>query len=267
MFSRLTRIGSVVAVTAVIGVAAPAHAVILHNATVTNNVIFGSGNANGGFTLSRDSGLELGLRTKVRFNGANQPENTFNSNGDGTFSFAAGQPAGGGFGFAPGSSSTAPGNFEWSVNSDHLGATGLNLDDLSYELGIDFDPGVGTNFLTFYPVNQTNSDNSIGTEATAAGAGVESNGSNYSSLIGNNSIAQNFWNMEFFDGGPFLFDANVGGIYDLYLSASDQGGELTRVEIQVIVEANVTEVAEPGILGLMGFGLAGLYFARRRRGI
>jgi hypothetical protein len=125
MFSRLTRVGGVVVVTAVIGVAAPAHAVILHNATVTNNVIFGSGNANGGFALSRDSGLELGIRTKVRFNGANQPENTYNSNGDGTFSFAAGQPAGGGFGFAPGSSSTAPWNFEWSVNSDHLGTTVL----------------------------------------------------------------------------------------------------------------------------------------------
>ena len=98
---------------------------------------------------------------------------------------------------------------KWSVNSDHLGATGLNLDDLSYELGINFDPGVGTNFLTFDPVNQTNSDNSIGTEATAAGVSVASNGSNYASLIGNNSIAQNSWNMEFFDGGPFLFDANV----------------------------------------------------------
>ncbi|MFT5450479.1 MAG: hypothetical protein ACI9DC_005687, partial [Gammaproteobacteria bacterium] len=38
----------------------------------------------------RVNGVELGLRGKLRHNATGAPENTFNSNADGTFSFAAG---------------------------------------------------------------------------------------------------------------------------------------------------------------------------------
>ena len=58
-------------------------------------MIFGSGNANGSFTVHRSNGLELGLRGKLRFNASNLPENTFNSNGDGTYTFKVGAPTGG----------------------------------------------------------------------------------------------------------------------------------------------------------------------------
>jgi hypothetical protein len=109
---------------------APAGAALLFDQNVTPDVIFGSGNANGGFTVDRRNGIELGLRGKLRFNASNLPENTFNSNGDGTYTFDAGLPPTG-FGFvAPGSTSTALWNFEWSINSDVTGQLGRNLDDL-----------------------------------------------------------------------------------------------------------------------------------------
>ena len=110
MFSKLSYFGGVVTAAAFLSIgafSAPAHAVVSFDQNVSSNVIFGSGNANGGFTVDRRNGVELGLRSKVRFNALNAPENTFNSNDDGSHSFAAGQPAGGGFGFLPGSPSTA----------------------------------------------------------------------------------------------------------------------------------------------------------------
>lgn len=110
--------------------ASPAKAVIAFDQDVTNNVIFGSGNANGSWTTDRANGVEVGLRAKVRFNAANAPENTFNSNGAGTYEFQAGLPPTG-FGFAPGSTSTATWNFEWSINSNYDGTSSYNLDDLS----------------------------------------------------------------------------------------------------------------------------------------
>lgn len=60
------------------------------NQNVTPDVIYGSGNANGSWTVDRSNGVELGLRGKLRHNAAGAPENTFNSNGNGTYSFAAG---------------------------------------------------------------------------------------------------------------------------------------------------------------------------------
>ena len=63
---------------------------------VTPDVIFGSGNTNGSFTVDRQGSIELGLRAKLRFDSNNQPQNVFNSNGDGSYSFVAG-PAPSGF--------------------------------------------------------------------------------------------------------------------------------------------------------------------------
>jgi len=269
MSSCLSIFGPVVAAIAIFGLAAPAQAIVSFDADVTDNVIFGSGNANGAFTVDRSNAVELGLRGKLRFDAGNQPQNTFNSNGNGTYSFAAGQPAGGGFTFAPGSASTAIWNFEWSINSDFDNSAGRYLSGLNYELGIDFDPGSGTNFLTFDPINQPSADHAIGTNSTGNGDGVKaSDPANYVALIDNNNLAQNSWNMEFFDGGPFLFDANVDGTYDFYLSASDNTGELARVDIQLIVGAGAagsSDIPEPGMFALFGIGIAGLGMMRRRR--
>lgn len=262
-----------VAAVAAIGMAHPARATIAYDQNVTNMVIYGSGNGNGSFTTDRSGGVELGLRTKTRFNASGQPENTFNSNGDGTYSYAAGQPAVGGFGWAPGSASTATWNFDWSINSNYDGSTGLNLDDLSYEIGIDFDPGIGTNFMFFDPITGGIIDNSIGTNATGQGQGVEAaNAGQYATLIANNNLAQNSWNMEFFDGGSFAFDANVDGTYDFVLSAFSGATQIASVNIQVIVGAGAPPgsaggpaVAEPVTAALFGMAFVGLGAVRRRQ--
>src|SRR3546814_4080660 len=91
-----------------------ANTTVWFDQNVTKEVIFGSGNANGSFTVDRQNGIELGLRAKLRFDETNQPQNTFNSNGDGTYSFPAGTPPTG-FGFDPNSPTTPVWNFEWSI--------------------------------------------------------------------------------------------------------------------------------------------------------
>jgi hypothetical protein len=61
---------------AALGVAGPAQAQsLLFDQDVTPDVIFGSGNANGAFTIDQSNGIELGLRGKLRFDASNQPEN------------------------------------------------------------------------------------------------------------------------------------------------------------------------------------------------
>lgn len=235
-----------------------------YDANVTPNAIFGSGNANGGFTVVQESGIELGLRAKTRFNASNQPENTFNSNGDGSYTFNAGLPPVG-FGFAPGSTSTALWNFEWSVNSSFDG-TGTNLDGYTYELSIDFDPAEGVeDFYTFDPINQPWADNSIGTNATAAGQGTEAafgDAAAYASLISSNNLAQNSWNMEFFDGAGVSgksFDGRATGEYIIMLEAFDnEGTSIGMTSIRVVV------VPMPAAGAMAGVGLIALG-ARRRR--
>ena len=231
------------------------------DADVTPDVIFGSGNDNGAFAVDRASGVELGLRAKLRFDDNNQPQNVFNSNGDGTYTYDATLPPTG-FGFASGSTSTAIWNFEWSINSDFDGSSGLVLGDLAYLFEIDFDAGPGTNFLSFDPINIALADHAIGNNGTGNGGGsVATDATSYSSLIDTNNVAQNSWNMEFFDDASngFLFNGGVPGVYDFRLTALDSAGDpLAQTSIQV------KSVPVPTTLALVAFGVIGAAIGRRR---
>jgi hypothetical protein len=244
----------------------PATAALVFDANVTPNVIFGSGNANGSFTVDQNNGVELGLRGKLRYNAVGVPENTFNSNGDGTYSFAAG--------VAPTQTSpTAVWSFEWSINSDYLGTANRNLDDITYLLGYDSDPGAGTSWSGFDPVNDPNPgagdqvfwDHALGDNSTANGAGSSATSeANYATLIGANNVAQNSWKPHWFLSG---FDPTVDGQYDFFLTALDgTGAELARTDMSIIVGAGASVVPVPAAVWLFGTALIGLVgFGKRRK--
>lgn len=252
---------------------------------VEPDVIFGSGNANGSFTVGRAFGIELGLRGKLRHNAAGSPENTFNSNGDGTYSFDAG--------VAPTQSfPTAEWSFEWSINTD-LDDTGtLDLADLSYTLDLDIDPNLGIDFVTFDPIRGINPnfgevrwDHGIGDNNTANGDGGNfvADTATYASAIAANNVAQNSWKPHWFFPG---FDPTVDATYDLSLSAyagfsfvddpeDPQNGQirfehehepvlLARTNIQIIVGNGGSPVPDSGSAALMlSAALLGLLGVRR----
>lgn len=253
-------------------------AVILYDQDITPDVIFGSGNANGSFTTEQNNGIELGLRGKLRHNAAGQPENTFNSNGDGTYSFNAG--------VAPTQSApTAQWSFEWSINSDYSGDDNFNfmLADLSFVLGLDTDPSLSTDFLTFDPIhgvepiaNSVCWDHSMGDNGTGNGAGTEVSGCRsadagvaaaataaYATNLTDFNVAQNSWKPHWFIPG---FDPTIDATYDFYLAAFDaQGQQLARTQIQIIVgSGGATQVPAPTPLLLLGIGLLAVLLSRKR---
>ncbi len=234
---------------------------LLFDQNITPDVIFGSGNANGSFTVDKEiAGVELGLRAKIPFVG------TLNSNGNGTYSYTLAETD------HDGNSGTAQRwNFDWTVNTDHLGTTGNKIDDFTYKLGIDFDPSLATNFLEFDPITPSANpfpDHAIGDNTTANGGGAEAtDAADYLSLIGSNNVAQNSWRHSFFPFHPTLtYDPTIDGTYDISLIAIDpNGGVAASTQIQVIIGAGGVSIPEPGTLALFGLGLAGIGFARRRK--
>ncbi|ALS99936.1 PEP-CTERM sorting domain-containing protein [Lacimicrobium alkaliphilum] len=243
--------------------AGSANAALMFDQNVTPDVIFGSGNANGSFTVDQNNGVELGLRGKLRHNAAGAPENTFNSNGDGTYSFNPGVAPTQAF-------PTAEWSFEWSINTNFDDSSGYNLSDLTFLLGLDSDPSLSTNFADSFDVinGAPCFDHALGNNGTGNGGGLATDcgaataAADYSANIGSFNVAQNSWKPHWFLTG---FDPTVDGTYDFFLAAfASDGSELARTSMQIIVgEGGSAEIPEPAPLMLLLSGLLGLTAARK----
>jgi hypothetical protein len=254
MFQRMTCVRGVAAAAGLLFACGAASAAIEFDQNVTPDVIFGTGNANGGFTTDRANGVELGMRGKLRYNAMGQPENIYNSNGDGSYTFNAGVAPTQAF-------PTAVWSVEFSINSNYDGSSGWNLSDLTY--GLSMTSTVGPAFGPIDVVNGVNPaigvvywDHAIGTNATGNGGGtVAGSVPGYQTLIDNNNVAQNSQRAHVLIPG---FDPDALGEYVFTLSAFDPVVGLvasTSITIQV--------VPAPGAAGLLALG--GLVAARRRR--
>ncbi len=236
----ITRIGSSTMAIAILtffgfGLGGSNTAFAQPNEDVTPDVIFGSGNSNGSFTTVRKDGVELGLRAKIPFVG------TINSNGDGTYSYSLADTD-----LEPGGATLEPRrwNFDWTVNTDWDGSSGLVLDDLTYELGMDAHQGLARSDLTFDPITPTVDvpfyDHSIGDNSTANGAGVEAvDASTYSALLASKNVLQQSWRYSFFSTKSPMdtYDPDESGSYDVYLLARDSEEKIVaRVDIRVYIE-------------------------------
>jgi hypothetical protein len=243
-----------VAAACALALAGPAGAAVMFDQNVTNAVIYGSGNANGGWTVDTQNGIELGLRAHVRYDVTDdQPKNVFNSNGDGTYSHAAGAPAS--------NPTRARWNFDFSINS----GSAQNLNMLDYVLMMDHNPTAATSFVSINLFNQY-FDHSFGNNGTPQGAGIEAADlATYNVLRANNNLAQNSWNMDFFDPTLFAFDPSADGTYSFVLQALDGNTLLAQTSIDVIVGAGAASVPVPATLALLVPGLLGLGWQVRRR--
>jgi len=216
-------------------------------------IIFGSGNANGGFTLAENNNVEIGLRGKLRYNSSGAPENTFNWDGVDTYTFNPNDSAN--------PSNRSVFNFEFSINTDVNDGTssGNNLNDFTYLLTVSRvnDGGMGiTTLFAFDPINDINPgngevfwDHSMGdNDTTSSNDSIATSAANYASLLASSNVAQQSWNLGFFSNQP-----TRAGTYLIGLTVSNAMGEVVSNGITInVVPVPTAAFAGLGLLGVLG---------------
>lgn len=216
---------------------------------VTPDILYGDGNANGGFTIATSDVLELGLRAHLRYDntsgcsgGFGCPQDIFNyDSGTNTYVF---DPA----------NSNAPANrsifnFDFSINTDTADTTdhpSATVSAYTYLLSVA-GPGI-VGVVSFDPIAFF-LDNAMGYNSTANGDGVEGG----SPALYN--VAQNSQNLGF----GYSSNPQTPGLYTISLSASNGGGEVASTSI------NVRVVPLPAGLPLLLGAFGGLALLRRKR--
>jgi len=213
-------------------------AAIQFSQQLTSNVIYGSGNADGGFTVDRNVGqsLELGLRAHQRLPTTSDNALGIKDQGNGEYGSFLAQGWGAG-------NNRASWNFDWSINTDYLGTSGVVVGALRYLIEIDYNPGVATTFLSFDPLvavpGSAFPDHSFGNNLTPNnGSALEAtSAANYTTLKNSNNVAQNSWQLQFFESPVTAFQHNpfANGLYDVRLTAYNGATQLAQTQIQVIV--------------------------------
>lgn len=230
--------------------------------STTGNMIWGSGNQNGGFTIDRnaDLGIELALRAKVRYpSPSDAPGTGIRHLGGNTYGYFAATGHGAG-------NVRASWNVDWSIDSNFNGNGGF-LDTLTYTFERDYDPGWGTSFEPAYfsydLINTFYADHSFGDKTVGSGLGTEAaDADEYAALIKSSSLAQNSTNLAFdFPSSPF--DPTADGRYTFRLTAYDNGVEVAQSVIHVMVGNGV--VPEPASLLAWGGIICCVGLVRRRR--
>jgi hypothetical protein len=209
-----------------------AHAGVVDNTSLASpGVYFGTGNANSGFTVDTESGIEVGLSAINRYVSAITPTaNAYDvSTGDVT---------------VPGKTGSTWG-IDYSINLQDI----LTLSDISAILTVtDANNPAATvtvNLLSQIPDNTCYNGSVVACTTSSAYGAQNSEPGSLLSLAGDPGFQD--WTLD---------------TYTVTLTVSSVGGSPAVLATDSII---VNAVPEPGTLGILAAGLAGLGLTRRRR--